>query len=54
MSVELTIDGRKVRGDPGQTVLEVAEANGIHIPTLCHHALLPDSGACRVCVVDVG
>jgi formate dehydrogenase alpha subunit len=54
MSVELTIDGRKVRGEPGQTVLEVAEANGIHIPTLCHHPLLPASGACRMCIVDVG
>ena len=54
MSVELTIDGKVVRGESGQTVLEVAEANGIHIPTLCHHPLLPVSGACRVCVVDVG
>lgn len=54
MSVDLTIDDKNVRGDPGQTVLEVAEANGIRIPTLCHHPLLPPSGACRVCVVDVG
>ncbi|MBN2336253.1 formate dehydrogenase subunit alpha [Candidatus Bathyarchaeota archaeon] len=54
MSVELTIDGRKVVGEPGQTILEVAEANGIHIPTLCHHPKLPSIGACRVCVVDIG
>jgi formate dehydrogenase alpha subunit len=54
LSIELTIDGKKVRGKEGQTILDVAKENEIHIPTLCHHPLLPDNGACRVCVVDVG
>ena len=54
MSVELTIDGKKVTGNPGQTILEVAQENGIHIPTLCSHPKLKPTGACRVCVVDVG
>lgn len=52
--IELTIDGKKVRGKMGQTILQVAEENGVHIPTLCYHPRLPISGACRVCVVDVG
>jgi len=52
--IEVTIDGKTVHGKPGQTILQVAEAHGIHIPTLCHHPRLPVSGACRVCVVDVG
>ena len=54
MSVELTIDGKKVTGNPGQTILEVAQENGMHIPTLCSHPKLKPTGACRVCVVDVG
>jgi len=54
MSVELTIDGKKLTGNPGQTILEVAQENGIHIPTLCSHPKLKPTGACRVCVVDVG
>ncbi len=54
MSVELTIDGKKLTGDPGQTILEVAQENGMHIPTLCSHPKLKPTGACRVCVVDVG
>ncbi len=53
-SVEFSINGEKVYGKPGQTILEVAEENGIHIPTLCYHPRLPSTGACRVCVVDVG
>ena len=54
MSVELTIDGHRVTGRKGQTILEVAEENRIYIPTLCHHPLLPPNGACRMCVVDIG
>jgi predicted molibdopterin-dependent oxidoreductase YjgC len=54
MSIELTIDGKTVNGKPGQTILEVANDNDIHIPTLCTHHKLTPSGACRVCVVDVG
>lgn len=54
MSIEVTINGRTLKGERGQTILQVAEDNGINIPTLCtHHKLIPN-GACRVCVVDVG
>jgi formate dehydrogenase alpha subunit len=51
--VELTIDGRRVSGRSGQTILEAAKENGIQIPTLCYHPRLPISGACRVCVVEI-
>jgi formate dehydrogenase alpha subunit len=54
LSIEITIDGKKVTGKSDQTILEVSKANGIHIPTLCHHSKLPANGACRICVVDVG
>jgi NADH dehydrogenase/NADH:ubiquinone oxidoreductase subunit G len=54
MSIEITIDGRKVKCEPNQSILDVAEANGIHIPTLCHHPHLRATGACRMCVVDLG
>ncbi len=51
--IELTIDGRRVSGKSGQTILEAAKENGVHIPTLCHHPRLPITGACRVCVVEI-
>ncbi len=54
MSIELTIDDKKVKGYPSQTILEVASQNGIHIPTLCNHPHLRATGACRICVVDLG
>ncbi len=51
--LQLTLNGRQVSGRPGQTILELAQANGVDIPTLCHHADLSPLGACRICVVEV-
>ena len=34
MSIEFILDGKKVSAEPGMTILEVAKANGIEIPTL--------------------
>ena len=51
--VNLIIDGKKCRGVPGQTILEVAREYGIEIPTLCYHEALTPTGSCRVCVVEV-
>jgi len=51
--VSFTIDGRAVEAEPGQTILEVATAQGIKIPTLCHHEALEPQGACRLCVVEI-
>jgi NADH dehydrogenase/NADH:ubiquinone oxidoreductase subunit G len=49
----VTLNGNQVSGRPGQTILELAQENGVDIPTLCHHADLSPLGACRVCVVEV-
>lgn len=49
----LVIDGENVSARAGQTILEVAQENGIEIPTLCHLDGLSDVGACRLCVVEI-
>jgi hypothetical protein len=51
--VTVTIDGKKVSGKDGQTVLDLATAADIYIPTLCHHPKLAPFGACRMCLVKV-
>jgi predicted molibdopterin-dependent oxidoreductase YjgC len=51
--ITITIDGKKVSANPGQTILEVAKSLGIYIPTLCHYQKTTNVGACRVCVVEV-
>jgi formate dehydrogenase alpha subunit len=50
--IELQIDGRPLRAQRGQTVLDVARSAGIEIPTLCHHADLAPIGSCRMCLVE--
>jgi formate dehydrogenase major subunit len=50
----LTINGRTVRADAEQTILEAARAAGImDIPTLCWYPKLPVVGNCRICLVSV-
>lgn len=51
--IKLTINNRVVEAEDGQTVLEVARENGIHIPTLCYLKELTGTGACRVCQVEI-
>jgi formate dehydrogenase major subunit len=51
--IHLTIDGMEVVGQSGQTILEVAKAVGVDIPTLCHHPMVSDLGGCRLCLVQV-
>ena len=49
----LTIDGMAVGAREDETILELAQANGIFIPTLCHLEGVHDIGACRLCLVEV-
>ncbi len=51
--VMLTINNKEVEGNEGDTILEVAEAADIYIPTLCNHPQLPPFGSCRMCLVKV-
>ena len=51
--ITLTINGKQVKGKEGDTVLDVCQANGIDVPTLCHLDGLSDVGACRMCVVEI-
>jgi len=51
--ITLTINGKQVKGKKGDTVLEVCQANGIDVPTLCYLNGLTDVGACRLCVVEI-
>jgi predicted molibdopterin-dependent oxidoreductase YjgC len=52
-SVNLTINGQKIKAQSGQTILQAARQAGIHIPVLCDHPALPPEGACRICLVEI-
>ena len=47
------IDGEPFQARTEQTVLQVAQENGVFIPRLCWHPQLSIAGNCRICVVQV-
>ena len=50
---KITIDDHEYDAEDGMSVLQVARANGVQIPTLCFHPSLKPSGSCRLCAVEV-
>jgi bidirectional [NiFe] hydrogenase diaphorase subunit len=51
--LSVRIDGELLTAAAGQTILEVARANGKYIPTLCWLEGLTAVGSCRLCIVEV-
>ena len=51
--ITVTINGKVCSGERGDTILNIAAANGIIIPTLCHHYNVKHYGACGICVVEM-
>ncbi|MDP6271958.1 MAG: 2Fe-2S iron-sulfur cluster-binding protein, partial [Alphaproteobacteria bacterium] len=49
----LTIDGNEVTVEPGTTVLQACEAQGIEVPRFCYHERLAIAGNCRMCLVEM-
>ncbi len=53
MSLTVTINGKEVVGEEGQTLLEIARAHDVYIPSLCYHPKTGPASRCRACVVEV-
>lgn len=47
------LDGRPIPFTPGQTLMQAAQAAGVYIPHLCHHADFDPIGSCKVCSVRI-
>lgn len=54
-TIKLTIDGKTIEAQAGENLVDVAERNGILIPSLCYYPHIdPPLATCRVCSVKVG
>ena len=51
--ITLKINGKSCVGQEGETILQVAQANDVYIPTLCHMKHLSPWGGCRLCIVEI-
>ena len=51
--IKVKINGHQYLAEKGSSILDIANANGIDIPTLCHHEKAKPYGGCGLCVVEV-
>jgi len=51
--MKLRLNNKLVNFQEGQTILDIAIANGYEVPTLCHHPDLKVQANCRICVVEI-
>lgn len=51
--ISIIIDKKKIKANPGQTILEAARENGIDILALCFHSDLKIKSNCRICLVEI-
>ena len=51
--INVKINGIEISAEKGQTILQIAESNGIEIPTLCYIEEVKAYGACGLCTVEV-
>lgn len=49
----LTLDGREVSFQPGESLYAVSQRHQKEVPTLCYDDRLEAFGACRLCIVEV-
>ena len=51
--MKIVMNGKEVAAQEGQTILQVARANGVDIPTLCYVPALDAAAMCRLCTVEL-
>ena len=52
-TVTFLLDGREMTALPGETLIEIADREGIEIPRLCYKEGMEAVGNCRSCMVEI-
>lgn len=53
VAVSFKLNGRDVTGSSSETIIQIAEREGIDIPRLCYKEGLDTAGNCRACMVEI-
>ncbi|HIJ40010.1 MAG TPA: FAD-dependent oxidoreductase [Deltaproteobacteria bacterium] len=51
--ITLKLNGKTIKAEEGEYILQVAGRNGVDIPSLCLHKASEPAGMCRLCTVEV-
>jgi formate dehydrogenase major subunit len=52
-TITFLLDGREVQTAGGETLIEIADREGVEIPRLCYKAGMEAVGNCRSCMVEI-
>src|ERR1700704_5990275 len=52
-TVTFLMNGQEMKALPGETLIEIADREGIEIPRLCYKAGMEAVGNCRSCMVEI-
>src|SRR5690349_14282205 len=52
-TVSFELNGREVTGRANETIIEIADREGVEIPRLCYKEGLDTAGNCRSCMVEI-
>ncbi|MEO7494435.1 MAG: formate dehydrogenase subunit alpha [Massilia sp.] len=52
-AIRFDLNGRSVSARAGETIIEVADREGVEIPRLCYKPGLDTAGNCRACMVEI-
>ena len=50
--MKIKINNKECNFDKGDTLIQVADKNGIHIPRFCYHDKLSIAANCRMCLIE--
>ncbi|MDB5771977.1 MAG: formate dehydrogenase subunit alpha [Burkholderia sp.] len=53
VSVSFRLNGKEVVGNANETIIQIADREGVEIPRLCYMEGLDTAGNCRACVVEI-
>ncbi|MGA7965311.1 MAG: 2Fe-2S iron-sulfur cluster-binding protein, partial [Gammaproteobacteria bacterium] len=51
--ITFKLNGKEIKAEEGEYILQVAARNGVDIPSLCLHKASEPAGMCRLCTVEV-
>ena len=51
--IEIEIDGQLVSANQGDSIISIADREGIEVPRFCYHKKLSVAANCRMCLVDI-
>ncbi len=51
--VNIEVDGKAVKAQKGQMIIEVTDDIGTYVPRFCYHKKLTVAANCRMCLVDI-